>query len=136
MTSAPCPKTLRSRNVFRVCLALPRSPAARLPRSGLMPSVRRSIIGCMKSAALLLAAAASLSAQNVTFDRILHPDREPQNWLTSSGGAEGRRYSPLTQITPANVKTLELNWVWQARSTEKFEATALVVDGILYTVAP
>jgi alcohol dehydrogenase (cytochrome c) len=90
----------------------------------------------MKSAALLLAAAASLSAQNVTFDRILHPDREPQNWLTYSGGVEGRRYSPLTQITPANVKTLELNWVWQARSTEKFEATALVVDGILYTVAP
>ena len=28
----------------------------------------------------------------------------------------------------------ELQWVWQARSLEKFEATALVVDGVLYTV--
>ena len=73
-------------------------------------------------------------AQGVTFDRILHPDREPQNWLTYSGTVGGQRYSPLTQITPANVKNLELQWVWQARSVEKFETTALVVDGILYTV--
>ncbi len=62
----------------------------------------------------------------VTFDRILHADREPQNWLTYSGTVDGQRYSPLTQVTPANVKNLELQWVWQARSTEKFETTALV----------
>jgi alcohol dehydrogenase (cytochrome c) len=40
----------------------------------------------------------------------------------------------LTQITPANVKDLELKWVWQAQSLEKFEATALAVNGVLYTV--
>ena len=45
-----------------------------------------------------------------------------------------QRYSPLTQITTANAKNLELQWIWQARSLEKFEATALVVDGVLYTV--
>ena len=45
-----------------------------------------------------------------------------------------QRHSPLTQITPENVKNLELQWVYQARSLEKFEATALVVDGIMYTV--
>jgi alcohol dehydrogenase (cytochrome c) len=45
-----------------------------------------------------------------------------------------QRYSRLDQITAANVKDLELQWVWQARSLEKFEATALVVDGVLYTV--
>ncbi len=45
-----------------------------------------------------------------------------------------QRYSTLTQITPANVKNLELQWVFQARSLEKFEATPLVVDGIMYTV--
>ena len=32
------------------------------------------------------------------------------------------------------VRELELQWVWQARSLEKFEATPLVVDGVLYTV--
>ena len=70
----------------------------------------------------------------VSFDRILHADREPQNWLTYSGTVDGKRYSPLTQITPANVKNLELAWLWQAQSPARFEATPLVVDGVLYTV--
>ena len=82
--------------------------------------------------ALIVLMAISLQAQ-VTFDRLLHSDREPQNWLTYSGNVSGQRYSPLTQITPGNVKNLELQWVWQAKSLEKFETTALVVDGILYT---
>ena len=73
-------------------------------------------------------------AQQVTFDRIQHADKEPQNWLTYSGNNMGQRYSPLNQITPANVKNLELQWVWQARSLEKFETTAIVVDGIMYTI--
>ena len=47
-----------------------------------------------------------------------------------------QRHSPLTQITPDNVKNLELQWVFQARSLEKFEATPLVVDGVMYTVQP
>jgi alcohol dehydrogenase (cytochrome c) len=70
----------------------------------------------------------------VSFDRILSADKEPQNWLTYSGSTKSQRYSPLTQITPENVKNLQLQWMFQARSLEKFEATPLVVDGILYTV--
>jgi alcohol dehydrogenase (cytochrome c) len=70
----------------------------------------------------------------VTFDRILHADQEPQNWLTFSGTLSGLRYSPLTQITAANIKNLELAWIWQAQSPMKFEATSIVVDGVLYTV--
>jgi alcohol dehydrogenase (cytochrome c) len=46
----------------------------------------------------------------------------------------GQRFSPLTQITPGDVKNLELAWIWQAQSQARFEATALVVDGVLYTV--
>ena len=82
----------------------------------------------------VLAATVSLLAQEVTFDRIMHPEKEPQNWLSYSGTVFNQRYSALTQITPANVKNLELQWIWQARSLEKFEATALAVDGVLYTV--
>ena len=82
---------------------------------------------------LVLIAAVSLQAQ-VTFDRVLGADREPQNWLSYSGTLFNQRFSPLTQITPANAKNLQLQWVWQTRSLEKFEATALVVDGVLYTV--
>jgi alcohol dehydrogenase (cytochrome c) len=82
---------------------------------------------------LLLSVTGSLGAQ-VSFDRLLNANKEPQNWLTYSGTNLGQRYSLLTQITPANVKNLELQWVWQAKSLEKFEATALVVDGVMYTV--
>jgi alcohol dehydrogenase (cytochrome c) len=82
----------------------------------------------------LVALGSSLYAQQVSFDRLLRADKEPQNWLTYSGTAFNQRYSTLAQITPANVKNLELQWIWQARSLEKFEATALAVDGVLYTL--
>ena len=88
----------------------------------------------MKLAWILLAA--PLWAQ-VSSDRLLHTDREPQNWLTYSGGYNGQRYSSLDRITPQNLKNLELKWVFQARSLEKFETTPLVVDGVMYlTEAP
>jgi alcohol dehydrogenase (cytochrome c) len=70
----------------------------------------------------------------VSFDRILAAGNEPQNWLTYSGSTMSQRYTTLSDITPQNVKNLELQWQFQARSLEKFEATPLVVDGILYTV--
>src|SRR6187455_2518732 len=82
---------------------------------------------------IVVLTAASLNAQ-VSFDRILHADREPQNWLSYSGTPFNHRYSPLTQITPANVRNLQQQWIWQARSLEKFEATPLVIDGVMYTV--
>jgi alcohol dehydrogenase (cytochrome c) len=73
-------------------------------------------------------------AAQVSFERILNAEREPQNWLSYSGTVDNQRYSRLNQITTANVAGLELQWIWQARSLEKFEATPLVVDGVLYTV--
>jgi alcohol dehydrogenase (cytochrome c) len=85
---------------------------------------------------LILAGAwMSLSAPaQVPFDRVLNSAKEPQNWLSYSGSFMSQRHSGLTQITPLNVKNLEQQWVFQARSLEKFEATPLVVDGIMYTV--
>ncbi|WP_428101427.1 pyrroloquinoline quinone-dependent dehydrogenase [Candidatus Rariloculus sp.] len=80
-----------------------------------------------------LVAAAPIEAQ-VSFDRILHAEREPANWLSYSGTLSNDRYSRLNEITTDNAKDLKLEWVWQARSLEKFEATPLVVDGVLYTV--
>ena len=78
---------------------------------------------------------ATLEAQaQVSFERILNAEREPQNWLSYSGTLTNQRYSRLDSVDTGNVDELELAWVWQARSLEKFEATPLVVDGILYTV--
>src|SRR5262249_57614893 len=82
---------------------------------------------------VVLAATAPLYAQ-VSNDRILRAAQEPQNWLTHHGNYNSQRYSTLSQITPENVKYLEVQWIFQARSLEKFEATPIVVDGIMYTV--
>jgi glucose dehydrogenase len=78
-------------------------------------------------------ACASPRAQ-VSFERILNAEREPHNWLSYSATLDNKRHSLLTQINTQNVAQLELQWVWQARSLEKFEATPLVADGVLYTV--
>ena len=85
--------------------------------------------------ALVALGVASVRAQ-VPWDRLLRTDREPQNWLTYSGGNNGWRHSPLTQITPANAKNLEMKWVFQADSTEKLESSPLVVDGVMYVTEP
>ena len=85
-----------------------------------------------------LSVAAEIVHAQVSFERILRAAQEPQNWLTYSGTLFGHRYTGLTQITPANAKNLELQWVFQTRgpaeATEKSEATPLVVDGVMYTV--
>jgi alcohol dehydrogenase (cytochrome c) len=75
----------------------------------------------------------SLSAQ-VTHDRLLRADREPQNWLTYSGGYSSQRYSLLTHLTRDNVRNLALKWVWRPRYLDKMETTPLAVDGVVYTV--
>ena len=86
--------------------------------------------------ALVLAAAlwAQVSSAQVSFDRLLHAGDTPQDWLNYSGSYFSQRYSALDQITPGNVSNLEQKWIFQARSLEKFEATPLVVDGVMYTV--
>src|SRR5690606_35652873 len=88
-------------------------------------------------AALLALSALAVSTATiaqVSFERVLDPGAEPHNWLSYSRTLDNQRHSPLDQINTANVANLELAWVWQAKSLEKFEATPLVVDGVLYTV--
>jgi len=82
---------------------------------------------------LLLAAGCSAFAQtNVPYERILHADAEPGNWLTYSGNYAAHRHTKLTQITPDNVANLKPAWVYQQSDTSKWEVTPIVVDGIMY----
>ncbi|MEO6367583.1 MAG: PQQ-binding-like beta-propeller repeat protein, partial [Steroidobacteraceae bacterium] len=88
----------------------------------------RGLLSCV-----LVAASLGASAQ-VTNEQLLRPDAQPANWLSYSRDYANQRHSPLSQINTGNVARLQLQWVWQARSLEKFEATPLVVNGVLYTV--
>ena len=82
-------------------------------------------------ALLLVSASYRLDAQ-VTSDRILRADAEPQNWLTYSGGYSSQRYSLLKQIDTSNAKNLELKWMMQNQVFGPWETSPLVVDGIMY----
>src|ERR1051326_2037091 len=54
------------------------------------------------------------------------------NWTTYSGDYSGQRHSPLAQITPANVAQLRPVWTFQTGVLGKWEATPLIVDGVIY----
>jgi alcohol dehydrogenase (cytochrome c) len=68
----------------------------------------------------------------VTYDRLSNAAKEPQNYLTYGGDYFSSRFSPLTQITPANAKNLSLSWVYQSAVSGSWESTPLVVDSIMY----
>ena len=82
---------------------------------------------------LSLAAAAS---GQLTYERLLKADGEPDNWLTYSGNYRGWRNSRLDQVNRSNVKDLKLAWVYQMPVTMKIESTPLVVDGVMYVSEP
>jgi alcohol dehydrogenase (cytochrome c) len=68
----------------------------------------------------------------VTYERLLKAAQEPQNWLTYNGSYMSNRYSQLKQIDASNVRNLEQKWILQNRVFGAWQATPLVVDGIMY----
>ncbi|WP_028936127.1 PQQ-dependent dehydrogenase, methanol/ethanol family [Pseudonocardia spinosispora] len=76
----------------------------------------------------------------VNYERLLNARSESHNWLTYYGAYDGQRYSLLDQINTENVKRIGPVWMFQAgtsgmiagASTYAFEATPIVVDGIMY----
>src|SRR5919198_6772584 len=68
----------------------------------------------MKCACMLMLAAGTalatgpVLAADVTSERLLNTDKEPQNWLMNHRTYDGQRYSPLDRITKSNVKGLKL----------------------------
>jgi alcohol dehydrogenase (cytochrome c) len=83
-------------------------------------------------ALLTIACVASLKAQNISSKDLLDGLANPSRWLTHSGDYAGQRFSPLTQITPANAGQLAAQWTFQTGVVNKFEATPIVIDGMLY----
>ena len=69
----------------------------------------------------------------------------PGEWRHWGGDAGGQRYSPLDQITQANLSKLTRTWTYhtgdvsdgsQYRTLSCFEGTPLMADGILYVTTP
>jgi quinohemoprotein ethanol dehydrogenase len=80
----------------------------------------------------------SIRAATATIDgaRIRNADREPGNWLAHGRTYDEQRYSPLRRINADNVGDLGLAWYWDSGTTRGFQATPLVVDGVMFTSGP
>jgi quinoprotein glucose dehydrogenase len=70
---------------------------------------------------------------------------EGSDWPAYGRDAGGSRYSPLNQINRDNVKQLKVAWTYRtghladsnrAAETTEFEATPIMVDGMLYLSTP
>ena len=72
--------------------------------------------------------------QPVTAERLKNP--EAGNWLSIRGNYDGWGYSPLTQITPANVSKLKPMWVFSTGEPRVHEAAPLVNNGVMFVSTP
>jgi alcohol dehydrogenase (cytochrome c) len=85
----------------------------------------------------LLSAAAPAMSADVTSDRLINADKEPQNWLMNHRTYDAQRYSPLDKINTSNVKSLKLAYAVAIGGTstiENLQSTPLAEDGYLYVV--
>jgi len=62
-----------------------------------------------------------------------HPETE---WPVYGGHASGDRFSALTQITPANVRSLKVAWQFEMKESGDAETNPIMVGRTLYAYAP
>ena len=70
----------------------------------------------------------------VTAERFKKP--EDGDWLTIRRTYDGWGYSPLDQITPANVARLQPAWVFSTGVTNGHEAPPMVNNGVMFVATP
>jgi alcohol dehydrogenase (cytochrome c) len=81
------------------------------------------------------AAAAALTGRiDATQSDLLQP-QVASNWVSYNGDYTGRRYSGLSQITPANVGRMAAQWVFHVRDPGPLEVTPVVVAGVMFVTS-
>ena len=69
-------------------------------------------------------------------DEILKLQREPSSWVMQLGNYAGHRYSPLDQITTANVGKLHVDWTFSTGVLRGHEGGPLVIGDTMYVHTP
>src|SRR6202790_3862544 len=101
----------------------------------------RILVAAITGALLTATALTPVRAADMTFERALAVEKEPQNWLLHHGNYQGHRFSALKEINTDTVKNLKVAFTVALGGFEgggtryKFgnlEATPIVEDGIMY----
>src|ERR1700676_4517454 len=104
-------------------------------------SLGATLAGTLMSSLLVATALTPVRAADMTFERALSVEKEPQNWLLHHGNYQGHRFSALKEINTDTVKNLKVAFTVALGGFEgggtryKFgnlEATPIVEDGIMY----
>jgi alcohol dehydrogenase (cytochrome c) len=91
-------------------------------------------------ALLLSTALTPAGAADMSNERALNPQREPQNWILHHGNYQGHRFSALKEINAETVKNLKPAFTVALSGFQSggryahgnLEATPIVEDGIMY----
>ncbi len=100
----------------------------------------KSLVGAFTGSLLLATALTPVRAADMTTERLLNPQREPQNWILNHGNYQGHRFSLLKEINADTVKNLKPAFTVALGGFQSggryaagaLEATPLVEDGIMY----
>lgn len=91
-------------------------------------------ISLVVSAALLsICAKPSLTAEQSNNKGVQISNAE---WPSFGRGYDNQRFSPLTQINTRNVQNLTTAWHYHSGIKASFQATPIVVDGVMYVSLP
>src|SRR5712691_13252083 len=101
---------------------------------------RISVAGTFIGMLLMATALKPAGAADMTQERALNPQREPQNWILHHGNYQGHRFSPLKEINADTVKNLKPLFTvalggFESGGRYKFgnlEGTPIVEDGMMY----
>ena len=87
--------------------------------------------------ALLSALGSGIAAGGEVDDaRLLAAGSDHANWLTYGRDYANQRFSELTQVNASTVTRLIPRWIYQSGVASTFQATPIVVDGVIYLSLP
>lgn len=87
---------------------------------------------------LVLGMVAHVGADSGVVDdhRLLGAPADARNWVTYGRDYSNQRFSPLAQVDRRNVAKLAPAWSFKTGVASTFQATPIVVDGVMYVSLP
>lgn len=98
--------------------------------------MRKIVVFAALAVAAAICSAGDRRAGAVTQARVQAAKEDSANWMLHGRTYEDQRFSPATQITPANASQLGLAWHTDIDSPDGLNAAPIVVNGTIYISAP